>query len=88
MTALAGAVAPGAATAMVLATVTLEGFLTVVVLGVTVMVGVETEPSGVYVAVPDAALLTAAVTLELVRLTLPLGVNAPVEVIALPLKVG
>ena len=59
--------------------------------GVTVIVGVPTVPSGVYVAVPEAAGDTVAVLFVVVfvdTVTPPEGVNFPVEVMLLPVKVG
>lgn len=48
----------------------------------------EHVPAGVYVVVPLDAALTVAVLLPLVRDTLPAGVNVPVLVMELPVKVG
>jgi hypothetical protein len=57
----------------------------------TLIVGAVTEPAGVYVAVPLLAGETVAVLLLVafvVTVTLPLGVNFPVEVVLEPVKVG
>ena len=85
-----GAVAPGAAAVTVFATVTLVGFFIVVVLPavLTLIVGCDTVPAGVYVAVPDDAALTVAVLFVVVSATEPAGVKLPVDVGALPLNVG
>ena len=55
------------------------------------IVGAATEPLGVYVAVPEDAGETVAVLFDVAfveTLTLPDGVNVPVEVVAEPVNVG
>lgn len=55
----------------------------------TEIVGAVTVPFGVYVgvSVPASVPVTVAVTLEFVKLILPAGVKAPVEVVDLPVYV-
>ena len=56
-----------------------------------VKVGCDTVPAGVYVAVPEAAALTVAVLFVVAfveTLTVPDGVNLPVDVVELPVNVG